>query len=129
MAVPAGVMAVLVSAGPAFAGAPGRGTAEAAIGRPGSRGASAALPATGDPAADDGSDHGKDKGAGKESPPEIRHRLEFTGAMGWPDFAMGCFFDPDSRGADRLGRRIVCVDAVARPPVFGPIRIRGHHRP
>lgn len=56
-----------------------------------------------------------------------RRHLEFTGVIGWPDFAMACHFDPDFRGADGLGRRVVCVDTLVRPPVFAHTRIRGRH--
>jgi hypothetical protein len=77
-----------------------------------------------------GDDGGGGDGVARPGPPgPIRHHLEFTGAFGWPDMALGCFFDPDARGADRHGRRIVCVETVVRPPVFGPTRIRGlEHR-
>lgn len=129
--MPAGALAVLLVSGPAAA-AHGTGTARTA---PLSRAAAAASPAVavsaGPPVrlGGDGGDGGGDGVAPSAPPAAIRHRLEFTGAFGWPDLAMGCFFDPDSRGADRYGRRTVCVETAVRPPVFGPTRIRGReHR-
>lgn len=59
---------------------------------------------------------------------KTRRHLEFTGAIGWPEVAMGCFFDPDFRGADRHGRRVVCIETAVRPPIFAHTRVRGHHR-
>ena len=39
--------------------------------------------------------------------------------------ALGCFFDPDFRGADRQGRRVVCVETAGHPPIFAHTRVRG----
>lgn len=122
-AVPAGVLAVLLVSGPA-----------AAVHRTPGAGASAAVPpavsVSGGPSVRLTEGTGDGGGVTPSEPPAaIRHHLEFTGAFGWPDLAMGCFFDPDSRGADRYGRRTVCVETAVRPPVFGPTRIRGwEHR-
>ncbi|WP_345431233.1 hypothetical protein [Actinoallomurus vinaceus] len=60
-----------------------------------------------------------------DGPFKTRRHLEFTGAIGFPEVAIGCFFDPDSRGADRHGRRVVCVETAGHPPIFAHTRIRG----
>lgn len=131
-AVPAGALAVLMVSGPAeavYGTRPVRAVAAA------SPAVSPAVSVSGGPSVRlDGAGGGTGSGGGtaaapSEPPAAIRHHLEFTGAFGWPDLAMGCFFDPDSRGADWNGRRNVCVETVVRPPVFGPTRIRGlEHR-
>ncbi len=126
-AVPAGALAALLVPGQAEAAhgirtAPApRATAAASPTVAVSGGPSVRLP---------GDDGGDGDGVARPGPPgPIRHHPEFTGAFGWPDMAMGCFFDPDSRGADWRGRRNVCVETVVRPPVFGLVRIRGlEHR-
>ncbi|MEV5754147.1 hypothetical protein AB0L00_40570 [Actinoallomurus sp. NPDC052308] len=70
----------------------------------------------------------------RRRPFRTRRHLEFTGAIGWPELAMGCWFDPDFEGADEDGRRVVCIDFAVRPPGNAPTRVRGrrfffiHHR-
>jgi hypothetical protein len=60
-----------------------------------------------------------------DGPFKTRRHLEFTGGIGFPENALGCFFDPDFRGADRQGRRVVCVETAGRPPIFAHTRVRG----
>lgn len=130
-AVPAGALAVLMVSGPAEAVHGKRPVRAAATASPA---VSPAVSVSGGPSVRldgaGGAGGGGGTGAAPSEPPAaIRHHLEFTGAFGWPDLALGCFFDPDSRGADGHGRRNVCVETVVRPPVFGPTRIRGReHR-
>jgi hypothetical protein len=77
------------------------------------------------PDKDDGNRRFFDDGFFFDGPFKTRRHLEFTGGIGFPENALGCFFDPDFRGADRQGRRVVCVETAGPPPIFAHTRVRG----
>jgi hypothetical protein len=47
-----------------------------------------------------------------------------TGLIGWPNYAMNCYFVP--RGPDHKGRRVLCVDAWEGHGRLGHGRLGGH---